>query len=255
MKQLKLNVSIRQGQGRGVSRRLRAAGKIPAILYGKSTEPVQLTVDTPEFRRLMKAIGGSASLIEIQRPDGRSTLSFLRQIQRNPITDAFVHIDLHEVAPDEKMTVGVTVHAVGESTGVKNEAGVLDIVSHQVHIRCLPKDLPEFIEVDVTELAAGHTIHVGELKKIDGVEFMDHPDQPVISCVKPVKEEEPVAAVAVPVEGAVATAEGTAPAEGAAPVAGDKKAPAAGDKKAPAAAAAPVPAAGARKAPAAPSKK
>ena len=266
MKQLKLNVSTRQGRGRGASRRDRSAGKIPAILYGKNNEPVQLTVATPEFRRLVKAIGGSASLIEIQRPDGSPTLSFIREIQRNPITDEFVHIDLHEVAAGEKMSVVVTVHAIGESTGVKNEAGVLEVVSHQVHIRCLPKDLPEFIEVDVTELAVGHTIHISELKPIPGVEFLDHADQPVISCVEPAKEEEVVvAAAAVPVEGEVPAEGAAVPAvEGAAvpAAAGDKKAPAAaagapaatpaaGAKKAPAAA----PAAGAKKAPAGPGKK
>jgi large subunit ribosomal protein L25 len=257
MKQLKLNVSTRQGKGRGASRRDRSAGKIPAILYGKNNEPVQLTVATPEFRRLVKAIGGSASLIEIERPGGGPTLSFIREIQRNPITDEYVHIDLHEVSSTDKMSVSVTVHAVGESTGVKNEAGVLEVVSHQIHIRCLPKDLPEFIEVDVTELAVNHTIHIKELKPIAGVEFLDHPNQPVISCVEPAKEEEVVVTAAVPVEGAV-PAEGAAAAPGAegaaAPAAG-----AAGDKKAgaPAAAgaAAAAPAAGAKKAPAAPAKK
>jgi large subunit ribosomal protein L25 len=188
MKQLKLNVSARQGKGRGASRRDRASGKVPAILYGKNSEPVQVTVATTEFRRLVKSIGGSASLIEVQRPDGRPTLSFIREIQRNPITDEYVHIDLHEVSEGEKMSVVVTVHAVGESTGVKNEAGVLEVVSHQIHIRCLPKDLPEFIEVDVTELAVNHTIHISELKPIPGVEFLDHPKQPVISCVEPAKE-------------------------------------------------------------------
>jgi len=250
MKQLKLNVSTRDGKGRGASRRDRSSGKIPAILYGKKTEPVQLTVDTPEFRRLVKSIGGSASLIEITRPDGRSTLSFIREIQRNPITDDFVHIDLHEVAADEKMTVLVTVHAVGESTGVKNENGILEVVSHQIHVRCLPKDLPEFVEVDVTNLAVNHTIHVGELNAIAGVEFLDHPKQPVISCVEPQKEEEvAVAATAeVAAEGAAA-----APAEGAAAPAAGAAAPAAG-AAAPAAAGA-APAAGAKKAPAAPAKK
>lgn len=268
MKQLKLNVSTRQGRGRGASKRDRSAGRIPAILYGKNNTPVQLTVATPEFRRLVKAIGGSASIIEIERPGGGPTLSFIREIQRNPITDEYVHIDLHEVSAAEKMTVLVSVQPIGESTGVKNEAGVLEVVSHQIHIRCLPKDLPEFIEVDVTELAVGHTIHISELKPIAGVEFLDHPKQPVISCVEPAKEEEVVAAAAaVPVEGAV-PAEGAAAAPGAegaaAPApgaAGDKKAGAApGDKKgaAPAAAtgaAAAAPAAGAKKAPAAPAKK
>jgi large subunit ribosomal protein L25 len=135
---------------------------------------------------------------------------------------------------------------VGESTGVKNQSGVLEIATHLLRVRCLAKDLPAVVDIDVTELKVGETFKVGQIKPVPGVEFLDPKGQPVVSCVEPVAEvvvEAPVAAeAAVPVEGEAVPAEGAAaPAAGegakAAAPAGDAKAAAAapGDKKAPAA--------------------
>jgi large subunit ribosomal protein L25 len=211
-------------------------------------------VAAPEFTKLLKDIAGRAALIELKRDQSGSALSFLQEVQRDPITDRFLHVDLQEVKENEKMVINVIVHTVGESTGVKNEGGILDISSYRLRIRCLPKDLPAFIEVDVTELAVGEAIHVSELKPIAGVEFLDDKNQSVVLCSAPPEEEAaPVVAAAegaVPAEGAAA-----APADGAA--AGDGKAAApAGDAKAgakPGDAKGAAPAAGGK--PAAPAKK
>jgi large subunit ribosomal protein L25 len=251
MKQFKLNVTAREGKGRSASRRLRAAGKIPAILYGKQTSPVQVAIDAPEFRRLLKAIGGSTAIIEFQRPDGRPAISFLQEVQKDPLTDEFIHVDLHEVAADEKMDIHVGVHVVGESFGVKNENGVLNVSAHRLRVRCLPKDLPEYIEVDVTELHVGQGLHVGDLKKIPGVVYLDQPVLPVVACVEPAAEEvAPTAAAAATAEGAV---EGAVPAEGAAPGAAPAAGAAAGGAAPAAGAKGAAPAAGAKgAAPAAP---
>jgi large subunit ribosomal protein L25 len=244
MKQLKLNVTAREGKGRSASRRLRSAGKIPAILYGKHTEPVQLAVEEPEFRRLLKSVGGSATIFEFRRPDGRDALSFIQEVQKDPLTDEYLHVDFHEVAPNEKMEINVGVRITGESNGVKNEGGILDVSTYSLRIRCLPKDLPEFVDIDVTSLNVGDSIHVSELKVIAGVDFLDNPKQPVVACVAPAEEE---AAAAAPGAPAAAAAEGAAaPAAGAAAPAA---APAAGAKAA-APAAAKAPAAAAAKAPA-----
>lgn len=248
--QYTLNVNARENTGRSASRRLRKVNQIPAILYGKHTAPQTLSVDGPEFTRLIKAIAGKASLIELKRKGGEQALSFLQEVQRDPMTDRFLHVDLQEVKADEKMEIRVRVALVGESFGVKNQSGVLETASLQVRVRCLPKDLPAFIEVDVTNLKVGETIKVGELKALPGVEFLDDKSQPVVSCVEPVAEEA-AATTATPsaAAGAAAATAAAAPAAGAA-------APAAGAKGAAAAA----PAAGAKGAapaakPAAPAKK
>ncbi|HEX3729075.1 MAG TPA: 50S ribosomal protein L25 [Opitutaceae bacterium] len=251
--QLTLNVSARAHTGRGASRRLRKVDRIPAILYGKHTNPEKLSIEGPEFVRLLKTVAGRAVLIELQRGEqGAKALSFLQEIQRDPITDRFLHVDLHEVKSDEKFEIRIPIHLAGESFGVKNQSGVLEINTHTLRVRCLPKDLPAVIDVDVSALEVGQTIKVGEVKAIPGVEILDSKGQPVVSCVEPVAEvvvETVAAAVpvegaaAVPAEGAAAPADGkAAPAGAAAAGAGDKKAaaPAAGDKKAPAAAAKPA---------------
>jgi large subunit ribosomal protein L25 len=190
-------------------------------------------------------LGGRAVLIELLRGDkADKALSFLQEIQRDPITDKYLHVDLQEVKGDEKFEIRVPVHVVGESFGVKNQSGVLEMASHVLRVRVLPKDLPEAINIDVTELKVGETIKVGSLKPVAGVEFLDPKGQPVVSCVEPVAEIVQETVAATPAAGAAAPVAGAAaPADGAA-------APAA----APAAAGAAKPAAGAAK-PAAPAKK
>jgi len=252
MKKYQLTVTPREGTGRSASRRLRKAEKIPAILYGKHTKPESVAVSAPEFVKLLKEIRGSAALIELKRDAGTTALSFLQEIQRDPITDKYLHLDLQEVKENEKMIINVTIHTAGEAYGVKTEGGILETASHRLRIRCLPKDLPAFIEVDITNLKVGETIHVSELKPLAGVEFLDDKNQAVVICVEPPAEEvvetpaadaaavgadgQPVAAPAADGTAAPAAA-GAAPAAGAKP--GDPKA-AAGAKPGDAKAAAPA---------------
>ena len=249
MKKYQLTVTTREGTGRSASRRLRKAEKIPAILYGKHTKPESLAISAPEFVKLRKEIAGQAAIIELKREAGPTAISFLQEIQRDAITDKYLHLDLHEVKADEKFEIRVPVRIVGEAAGVKVGGGILETSSFQLRIRCLPKDLPSLIEVDVTAVELGQTVHVSDMKPLPGVEFLDQGNQPVVSCVEPPAEE-----VAATPEAAAAPADGAA-----APAAGAAAAPAAaGDAKAAAPAAkgdakAAAPAAGAK--PAAPAKK
>lgn len=264
--QFKLNVAERAQTGRSASRRLRKANRVPAILYGKHTKPESLSIEGPEFTRLLKTVGDRAVLIELQRSSNSDkALSFLQEVQRDPITDKYLHVDLQEVKGDEKFEIRVPVHVVGESFGVKNQSGVLEMATHALRVRVLPKDLPEAIMVDVTELKVGETFKVASLKPVPGVEFLDPKGQPVVSCVEPVAEiVQEVAVTPTAAEGAAAApgAPGAAPAEGAAaaaPAAGDAKAPAAAAPAAGAKGAAPAagakPAGAAAAKPAAPAKK
>ncbi len=226
---LTLTITPRAQTGRSASRRVRKANQIPAILYGKHTKPETLTVDAPEFTRLAKAVAGRALIIELQRQGGAKALSFLQEVQRDPITDKYLHVDLQEVKADEKIDVNVPVVIVGEAFGVKNQGGVLETSAKTLRVRCLPKDLPPVIEVDVSELKVDETIKVGGLKALAGVEFRDLPGQAVVSVLS-IEEE----AAATPAAGAAAPAAGAA-----APAAGAAAAPAK-DAKAAAPAAAPA---------------
>ncbi len=228
--QHKLAVATREQTGRSASRRVRKTNRVPAILYGKHTQPETLSVDGPEFTKLIKTIAGSATLIELTRKD-KAALSFIQEVQRDPITDKYLHVDFQEVKADEKMEIRVRVVAINEAFGVKNQSGVLEMPNPYLRIRCLPKDLPPFIEVDVSALKIGETLHVGALKPIAGVEFRDDKNLPVFSCVAPVEE------VAAATPDAAAAAPAAAPAAGAAPAAA---APAATGAKPAAAAVAPA---------------
>jgi large subunit ribosomal protein L25 len=243
-KQLSLTITPRAQTGRSASRRVRKANQIPAILYGKHTNPQTLSVDAPEFTRLLKVVAGRALIIELAQKDkAEKALSFVQEIQRDPITDKYLHVDFQEVKADEKLEINVPVSIVGEAYGVKTQAGVLEIATHTVRIRCLPKDLPPVVEVDVTDLKINETLKVGNLKAIAGVEYRDLPGQPVVSVLS--VEEEVVATPAAGAAAAAPAAGAAAPAAGAAAKPGDAKAPAAGAK----------PAAGAAAKPAAPAKK
>ncbi len=242
MKKYQLTVTNREGTGRSASRRLRKAEKIPAILYGKHTKPENLAVNAPEFIKLLKEISGRAALIELKRDAGATALSFLQEIQRDPITDKYLHLDLQEVKENEKMIINVAILIIGEAYGVKTEGGILETATHRLRVRCLPKDLPSVVEVNVSELKVGETIHVSELKPIAGVEYLDDKNQTVVLCVEP-PAEEVAAVVATPAAGAAAADGAAAPAAGdAAAKPGDAKAaaPAAGAKPGDAKAAAPA---------------
>lgn len=185
-----LNVKNRATAGRSASRRLRRADQIPAILYGKHTDPVKLAVSAPAFTRMLKQIAGRKTIIEL-RTEGNETpaLSFLQEVQRDPITDRYLHADFQEIRPDEKFEVEVPVVVKGDAHGVKYQNGVLEISTHSVRVRCLAKDLPGAIEVDISNLKVDETIKVGGLPVIEGVEYRDSAGQPVVGCLAGEEEE------------------------------------------------------------------
>lgn len=216
-----LNVASRAQTGRSSSRRLRKVKRIPAILYGKHTSPELLSVDGPEFIRLLKVVRGRTKIIELTRAD-KSTpaLAFLQEVQRDPITDNYLHIDLREVKADETFEINVPVRFVGDAYGVKTQGGILEIASHSLRIRCLPKDLPEVIDVDVTELKTGETLKVAGLVTIPGVEIRTIASQPIASCLA---IEAEAAAETGPSAGAAAAATAAGAAAAADKKAADKK--------------------------------
>lgn len=243
MRQVSLSISSREGLGRNAAKRTRNSGRVPGVVYSRHAAPTAISANYPEIKKLLIAVGDATTVVQLTR-DGVSSLSIIKEVQKDPLTDKITHVDFQEVKETEKIEVNVTVHLVGESFGVKNENGILDVTSHQLRIRCLPKDIPEFIEVDVTDLKVGENLHVGELKPPAGVEFITRKGQSVVACTEAVAEV--ASATATPgaaAAGAAAPAAGAAaPAAGAAAPAADAKAaaPAAGAKAAPAAAAKPA---------------
>lgn len=183
MKQVALNVKSRDAVGSSAVKRLRNAGQIPAVLYGENgSHP--LVVDGVQFTQAWRKMAGAASLVELHM-DGaeETTFAIIKEFQRDPRRDAFNHVDFFEIVRGKDMEAEIPVHTRGTAFGVKNEQGVVEINAHELTVRCRPRDLPEFIEVDVSALKVGESLHVRDLPAIDGVTFVADEDLVVVSCV------------------------------------------------------------------------
>jgi large subunit ribosomal protein L25 len=186
-----LKIVRREQTGRGPSRRLRASGRIPAVLYGES-ESCSLSIDQSEFRSLWKRVAGISTLIQVREDGKDSKRSLIKEVQQNPVTDEILHIDLQEVAAGVEMQIDVAIRLIGESSGVRNEGGLLNIHAHDVAVRCLPRHLPEVIELDVTELNIGSSLRLEDLQPLEGIEYLDDPSKTLVSCTLPAVDVEEV---------------------------------------------------------------
>src|SRR5437588_6135206 len=212
MAEKKLMANLRDGGGKGSARKIRAQGLVPAILYGHGMEPVKVAIDDRDLYHVLHTEAGANVLVDLQIGKDRH-LAMPREIQRDHIRGRFLHVDFLVVRRDEKITVDVPVHLVGESHGVK-EGGVVEHHLWDLKVECLPTDVPQSIEADITRLGIGDSLSVADLKPPQGAEILTPPEEAIVSVVPPpvLKLEEEVAAVEG--EEAEAEAEGEA-AEGA----------------------------------------
>lgn len=191
MKQINLNVSNRDKIGGSTANRYRKEGKIPAVIYGESGCK-NLLVDEKAFAEVAKAVLGKAALLEIHFDDGtESRFAVLKEVVRNSLSDRVEHIDFKEVVRGKPMNAVAPLHFEGESVGVKNENGVIDIQLYEVGIRCRPRDLPEFITVDISGVHVGDVLTVADLKLPEGVEiYGTHAEMAVVICAATESAEE-----------------------------------------------------------------
>ncbi|MEN8662408.1 MAG: 50S ribosomal protein L25 [Lentimonas sp.] len=208
MQKFKLNIVTRENTGRGVARRLRAEGKIPATLYGQG-KARSITVSAVDFRDLNRELAGGSALVELTDEKGETALTLVQEVQKHAIKSRVEHIDFQEVERGQTFTTRVPIQLIGEADclGVKNEGGVLDHKTHQVDIRCRPSNLPEGIDVDVSGLNVGDALHISDLAAIEGVEFLGEPIQVLVSIQAPTVQAEPEAAEAAEATEAVAADE------------------------------------------------
>ncbi len=231
----------REKQGKGASRRLRHSGKVPAILYGGGQPPQSLVLDQ---QNLLTMIGDEkfySSIVQIKIED-RAQEAIVKDVQMHPARNVVVHVDLQRVVESEKIRIRLPIHFRNEavSPGVKTQGGVVSHMETDVEVACLPKDLPEYLEVDLAEMSLNDTKFLADIPLPAGVVITDlihGKNRPVVSIHSPRAEEPeaaPAEAAAVPAEGAAATAAGAAPgaaAAGTAPAAGGASPAAAEAKK------------------------
>jgi large subunit ribosomal protein L25 len=196
MASAQLNASPRADVGKGAARTLRRDGKIPAVIYGHARDPQPLAIDQRELERLLSHIAAESTVIELSF-DGAMARTLIREIQRHPFKRQILHVDFQELVAGEKVTVNVPILLVGVPDGVRNEGGVLDQTMRELAIHVDPADIPNHIDVDVTSLTIGRSIHVSDLTLPEGVEVLDDEDATicVVSAPRAVVEEAPAEVV------------------------------------------------------------
>src|SRR5579864_6874528 len=242
MKSVALNAFPRALGRRAGAKKLRTAGRIPAIIYGRQAQPQNLEISSKEMEDLIHHSVSENLLVDLAvKDDARpKRLALVQEVQHHPLNGKVLHVDFHEIAENEKVTISIPVETTGEAEGVKTEGGVLEHVLFKIKVRGLAKDIPEFVTVDVSHLMIGQAVHLGEIKTPPGVELIGDKQIPVIAVAAPRTEEEEAAEAA---EAATAAAgevemikekkeegeEGAAPAKGGEK--GAEKAPAKGAEK------------------------
>jgi large subunit ribosomal protein L25 len=217
MEMVEITVERRAGQGKSQARKLRRAGRIPAVFYGPQRTTVAVAIGAREFDEKLAHLEGS-HLIRLVNDGGKDAelhdkAVLLREVQRHPTTDAILHVDLFEVSLTDRLTVSVPLRFVGKAAGVV-EGGILQPILREIQVECLPTEIPDFIEVDVSPLGIHEAVHLADVQLPPGVTLISEPTQTVVTVLPPtVEEAKPAAeaAEAVPAEGV--------PAEGAAPAA------------------------------------
>jgi large subunit ribosomal protein L25 len=191
MAQSTLFVTKRKGVGKSAAKKIRKGGNIPAILYGRETEPIPLIVNPIDLKKALSTEAGENTLLELHiKDDGQeiTKLALLRDVQFNYLTSEPIHFDFQEVLMKEKITVKVPVRITGKAPGVK-EGGILEEILREIEIECLPVDIPNFIEVDVSGLGIGDSIHISDLAISEGITILHDLDETIVTILSPTVEE------------------------------------------------------------------
>ncbi len=237
MKSVPLTAYPRTAARRSGVKKLRESLRVPAVIYGRLGKPQNLELKLKEIETLIHHSASENILVDLAIAEDTTRpkrLALVQEVQHEPLSGAVLHVDFHEVAANEKVTVTISVEAIGEALGVKSNGGTLEHVIFKIKVRALPKDLPEVLQVDVSALDIGKAIHIGEIPAIAGVELLGDKKLRVFSVAAPLTEAQEAEAAAAAGTGEVEMikekkedgAEGAAAApaaKGADKAAGDKK--------------------------------
>lgn len=203
MKSVSLTAYPRSLSRRAGAKKLRSSARIPAVIYGRRTTPRNLELKLKDIQNLIHHSASENVLVDLVvsgEPDARR-LALVQEVQHHGLTGQVLHVDFHEVAEDEKVTITVPLESVGEAVGVKTGGGVLEHVLFKIKVRALPKDLPETVTVDVSNLEIGQAVHLGAVPVPPGVEVLGDKNITVLAVAAPITEaQEAAAATAGPTE-------------------------------------------------------
>jgi large subunit ribosomal protein L25 len=188
-----LSASARDLGGKGVARKLRSEGRIPAVVYGHGREPQPLSINSRELDRLLDHIAAEATVIDLDI-DGKPARTLIREIQRHPFKRQILHVDFQELVAGEKISVRLPIILVGVPDGVRLDGGILDQTMRELEVEVDPSNIPNHVDIDVTKLTIGSSIHVREITLPEGVEVLDDGDASVCVVSAPRAAVEAVAA-------------------------------------------------------------
>src|SRR2546422_2502263 len=190
MKELMIEVKPREDLGKNASRRLRHEGLIPGIVYGAKKDPVPVVVDPKKILEIIHSESGVNTIFQLGLSDGEARRHvMIKDYQVDPVKGSLIHADFVRIQMDEVIEVEVPVQVTGEAAGVKLDGGILEHVTRQVRVSCLPADIPEHITIDVTPLKIGDALRVSDLPKSDKYRMLTEPDQTLVVVSPPAKEE------------------------------------------------------------------
>jgi len=189
-----LSIQTRDGIGKGAAKRLRRAGRVPAILYGGAS-PVNIAVAPRDILRLIHGHEGSTQLLKVSFGESSEPrMAIIRDLQFDPVSEDLIHVDLQEVAMDRPIQVSVAIHHVGDAIGVRENQGILEMILREVQVSCLPGNIPGVLEADVSGLHINDVLTVRDLKVPEGVRVLTDPGQAVVTVAPPAVEEAAAAA-------------------------------------------------------------
>jgi large subunit ribosomal protein L25 len=202
LEQIELNVSVRKTTGNGPARVLRREGRVPAVLYGPKTEPVLLSVGRQELDRVLKKGGFGQMLLKlvIQNGNTETKTTMIKELQTDPVSHNYLHIDFYEVDLTRKILVKVPLVAQGKAKGIE-DGGMLQLVRREIEVLCLPTQIPETLEIDITELDIGDSLHVKDIPLPEGIDIPAESNFTILTIVSGKMAEEMVAEAEVTEEG------------------------------------------------------
>ncbi len=204
-----IEVNRREESGKNASRRTRAAGKIPGILYGMARPSFSVTVDPRKIEQILQAKTGRNTIFNLQlsgKDDNKSRAVMLRDLQRDPVSGNLVHVDFVRIDMEARVTVDVQIHLIGTAVGVEIEDGVMDFIHRSVQVECLPNDIPEHLELDISETHVGQNKEVSDLHAVENIKILDDENTTILTIsvkrAEEVEVEEEEGDEAAAVEGA-----------------------------------------------------
>jgi large subunit ribosomal protein L25 len=206
MAEIVVSAKTRADRGKNAAKRLRREGLVPGVVYGGKGENVAVAVDPKALQRVLRSEAGRNSILKLDIANAGSTNAILKSWQVDPIKEKFLHADFFRIAMDVAIRVTVPIHVTGEARGVKVDAGILELIMREIEVECLPGDIPERIDVDVTDLGINGALRISDVAAPAKVKILEDADQVVVHVVSVKEEVAATPGAAAPVEGEAAAA-------------------------------------------------